>query len=147
MNLYFPDTPCSIGYEWMNAALVDWYWQGKSDYSDKNLSQCHFVHHKYKHRLVFMLTGRWLIVRAKIWHHTFLKHLIHIQPCQCYVQEVSASKTHADCVNSISSSASGNIYLLDKSPSSLCLLLCVTSHAATCYQRHGRHFAVHNKSI
>jgi hypothetical protein len=25
---------------------VEWNWQGKTDNSEKNLSQCHFVHHK-----------------------------------------------------------------------------------------------------
>ena len=27
-------------------ALVKWYWQGKQKYCEKNLSQCHFIHHK-----------------------------------------------------------------------------------------------------
>ena len=38
---------------------------------------------------------------------------------------------------------------LTKPPSSLSLslVLCVTFCAATCYQRHRTHFAVHNKSI
>jgi hypothetical protein len=25
---------------------VEWYWQGKQKDSEKNLPQCHFVHHK-----------------------------------------------------------------------------------------------------
>jgi hypothetical protein len=29
-----------------NGAPVEWNWQGKTDNSEKNLSQCHFVHHK-----------------------------------------------------------------------------------------------------
>jgi hypothetical protein len=29
-----------------NGAPVEWNWQGKTKYSEKNLSQCHFVHHK-----------------------------------------------------------------------------------------------------
>jgi hypothetical protein len=29
-----------------NVAPVEWNWQGKTDNSEKNLSQCHFVHHK-----------------------------------------------------------------------------------------------------
>jgi hypothetical protein len=29
-----------------NGAPVEWNWQGKTDKSEKNLSQCHFVHHK-----------------------------------------------------------------------------------------------------
>jgi hypothetical protein len=29
-----------------NGAPVEWNWQGKPKYSEKNLSQCHFVHHK-----------------------------------------------------------------------------------------------------
>jgi hypothetical protein len=29
-----------------NGAPVVWNWQGKTDNSEKNLSQCHFVHHK-----------------------------------------------------------------------------------------------------
>jgi hypothetical protein len=29
-----------------NGAPVEWKWQGKTDNSEKNLSQCHFVHHK-----------------------------------------------------------------------------------------------------
>jgi hypothetical protein len=27
-----------------NGAPVEWNWQGKTDNSEKNLSQCHFVH-------------------------------------------------------------------------------------------------------
>jgi hypothetical protein len=30
----------------INGAPVEWNWQGKTDNSEKNLSQCHFVHHK-----------------------------------------------------------------------------------------------------
>jgi hypothetical protein len=29
-----------------NGAPVEWNWQGKIDNSEKNLFQCHFVHHK-----------------------------------------------------------------------------------------------------
>jgi hypothetical protein len=29
-----------------NGAPVEWNWKGKTDNSEKNLSQCHFVHHK-----------------------------------------------------------------------------------------------------
>jgi hypothetical protein len=29
-----------------NGAPVELNWQGKTDNSEKNLSQCHFVHHK-----------------------------------------------------------------------------------------------------
>jgi hypothetical protein len=29
-----------------NGGPVEWNWQGKPKYSGKNLSQCHFVHHK-----------------------------------------------------------------------------------------------------
>jgi hypothetical protein len=29
-----------------NWAPMEWNWQGKTDNSEKNLSQCHFVHHK-----------------------------------------------------------------------------------------------------
>jgi hypothetical protein len=29
-----------------NGAPVEWNWQGKTDNSEKNLSKCHFVHHK-----------------------------------------------------------------------------------------------------
>jgi hypothetical protein len=29
-----------------NAKPVEWNWQGKTKYSEKNLSQCHFAHHK-----------------------------------------------------------------------------------------------------
>jgi hypothetical protein len=31
---------------WVWRATVEWYWQGKPKNSKKNLSQCHFVHHK-----------------------------------------------------------------------------------------------------
>jgi hypothetical protein len=27
-------------------ALVEWYWQGKPKYLEKNLSQCHFMQHR-----------------------------------------------------------------------------------------------------
>jgi hypothetical protein len=27
-------------------ALVEWYWQGKPQYSDRHLSHCHFVHNR-----------------------------------------------------------------------------------------------------
>jgi hypothetical protein len=30
----------------ISGAPVEWNWQGKTDNSEKNLSQCHFVHHK-----------------------------------------------------------------------------------------------------
>jgi hypothetical protein len=30
----------------INGAPVEWNRQGKTDNSEKNLSQCHFVHHK-----------------------------------------------------------------------------------------------------
>jgi hypothetical protein len=38
----------SVGGRWMNeyGALVEWYWQGKLEYWERNPSQCHFVHHK-----------------------------------------------------------------------------------------------------
>jgi hypothetical protein len=29
-------------------APVEWHWQRKLKYSDKNLSQCHFVHNKFQ---------------------------------------------------------------------------------------------------
>jgi hypothetical protein len=29
-----------------NGAPVEWNWQGKTDNSKKNLSQCHFIHQK-----------------------------------------------------------------------------------------------------
>jgi hypothetical protein len=32
---------------WVWWAKVEWYWQGKPKYSKKNLSQWHFIHHKY----------------------------------------------------------------------------------------------------
>ena len=39
----------SIGARWKNeyGALVECYWEDKSKYLEKNLSQCHSVHHKY----------------------------------------------------------------------------------------------------
>jgi hypothetical protein len=42
------ETLYSVGGRCMNkyGALVEWYWQGKLKYSDRNVSQCHFVHHK-----------------------------------------------------------------------------------------------------
>jgi len=30
---------------WVWRATVEWYWQGKPKNSEKNLPQCHFVHH------------------------------------------------------------------------------------------------------
>ena len=102
------------------------------------------------HQLAFMPTGWRLIVWAKIRHHTFLKHLIHIQPCSCYVQGVSASKTQVNTL--IVSNPFPALLLkiisslLTKPPSSFSRLLCVTFCASTCYQRCGTHFAVHNKS-
>jgi hypothetical protein len=32
---------------WVWRATVEWYWQGKPKNSERNLSQCHFVHHKF----------------------------------------------------------------------------------------------------
>jgi hypothetical protein len=42
------ETFYSVGGRCMNeyGALVEWYWQGKLKYWERNLSQCHFVHHK-----------------------------------------------------------------------------------------------------
>jgi hypothetical protein len=31
---------------WVWRATVEWYWQGKPKNSEKNPSQCHFVHHR-----------------------------------------------------------------------------------------------------
>jgi hypothetical protein len=31
---------------WVWRATVEWWWQGKPKNSEKNLSQCHFAHHK-----------------------------------------------------------------------------------------------------
>ena len=38
----------SVGSRWMNeyGAMVEWYWQGKLKYWERNLSQCHFARHK-----------------------------------------------------------------------------------------------------
>jgi hypothetical protein len=38
----------SVGGRWMNeyGALVEWYWQGKLKYREKNVSECHFFHQK-----------------------------------------------------------------------------------------------------
>jgi hypothetical protein len=33
-------------YQAFNGAPVEWKRQGKTENSEKNLSQCHFVHHK-----------------------------------------------------------------------------------------------------
>jgi hypothetical protein len=32
---------------WVSRITVEWYWQGKTENSEKNLFQCHFVQHKY----------------------------------------------------------------------------------------------------
>jgi hypothetical protein len=39
------ETLYSVGGRWMNeyGALVEWYWQGKLKYWERNPSQCHFV--------------------------------------------------------------------------------------------------------
>jgi hypothetical protein len=38
--LFVPQDMCTHG------ATVEWYWQGKLKNSERNLSQCHFMHHK-----------------------------------------------------------------------------------------------------
>ena len=42
------ETLYSVGGSWMNGygALVEWYWQGKTEVLGDKLSQWHFVHHK-----------------------------------------------------------------------------------------------------
>jgi hypothetical protein len=40
-----------------NGAPVEWNWQGKTDNSEKNMSQCHFVHHKSHMDLTWDRTG------------------------------------------------------------------------------------------
>jgi hypothetical protein len=41
------ETLYSVGGKWVNeyGSLVEWYWQGKPKYSEKDLPQCHFHHH------------------------------------------------------------------------------------------------------
>jgi len=89
---------------------------------------------------------------SQTWHHTFLKHLILIQSCHCYVQGVSASKTQE---NMLIVSIALPVLLLEISafltmpPSSLSLSLfyCVSRFVLQRAIRHGTHFAVHNKSM
>jgi hypothetical protein len=55
----------SVGHGWVNehGVLVEWYWQAKTENSQKNLTKCHFVHHKS--------TGTGLTAwRHHYWHHS-----------------------------------------------------------------------------
>jgi hypothetical protein len=54
---------------WAWGAMVEWYWQRKTEELGKKLSQCHFVHHKSRRYIVSLLEKRRKINDRPTIHH------------------------------------------------------------------------------
>jgi len=53
-------------------ALVEWYWQGKSKYFEKNLSLCKSVHQKFETSRAGNEPDRWITIQ--LWHQHMEDH-------------------------------------------------------------------------
>ena len=102
----------SVGGRWMNeyGAMVEWYWQGKLKYGEKNVSQRHFVHIRIVNIEAYNYLGD---VQYKITYwNDWNKKSILILEFKTFASQIKISTKSSELCK-IQSKYIGNISILD----------------------------------